>query len=69
MNKERHERMVNGAKKRMNTIKKNEVMESKVFKGLKKHKKHYFVKMEGHRVCPKCFAIKCMEIFANENEK
>lgn len=28
---------------------------------IREHKKHYYIEMEGHTICPKCYAIKYMD--------
>lgn len=35
--------------------------ETEIIKGLAKHKKHYWLDVEGHRVCVKCYALKIVD--------
>jgi hypothetical protein len=39
-----------------------------ILEKLQEHKRHYFVGMEGHKVCPKCYAIKLIKIFKREQK-
>ena len=48
--------------KRITPIK--EEPDKQILEDLKKHKKHYFVSMEGHKYCVKCYAIKMIEQFS-----